>query len=74
MRKIRLVSLLLALTCVFGLTANLESQSTCIKSCEHVCLAREEACLAGSLYPECGGDSLCCYKKVASCYSCCTWY
>ena len=43
-------------------------------SCEHTCMPREEACLAGTLHPECGGDPNCCYATVSQCYQCCIWY
>lgn len=73
MRKTRLVLLLLVLVAVFGLTAPGESRDTCTKSCEHTCLVRFEACLAGSI-PACAGNFDCCEDRVASCYACCTWY
>lgn len=43
-------------------------------SCEHTCMPREEACLAGLTHPECGGGPTCCYAKVSLCYQCCIWY
>ena len=75
MKRVRLTLLVLGLAVAFGLTGQ-KAQAVCTSygNCELNCLPREEACLAGTLHPECGGDPNCCYNTVARCYACCIWY
>ena len=76
MRQRRLWVALFILALALGMTgfADRSADAVYCGSCEHNCMPREEACLAGLLHPECGGDSTCCYNKVSSCYQCCIWY
>lgn len=75
--RMRLGLMLLVLALVVGITGfadrNAEAYCTSYGNCEG-CLAREEACLAGTLHPDCGGDSTCCHNRVSRCYQCCIWY
>ena len=57
-----------------GQDADAATYCTAYTSCEHNCMPREEACLAGTLNPECGGDWYCCNQKLSRCWDCCIWY
>jgi hypothetical protein len=75
MKRTRLILLALGLAVAFSFSGQ-KAQAYCQSygNCELNCLPREEACLNGTLHPECGGDPTCCYNTVARCYECCIWY
>lgn len=72
---IRLVMALFILALAMGI-ASPPAYAACgaYTSCEHNCMPREEACVAGLTHPECAGDWNCCNQKLSRCWECCIWY
>lgn len=75
--RIRLGLMLLVLTLV-GLTGSsgLNAQVNNCRSygdCQ-ICSNVEQACLEGTMHPDCGGDYNCCSSRTEGCWRCCVWY
>jgi hypothetical protein len=74
MKRQTLVRLCLALfvfAATLGIVGMADQNANAMPCCSD-CDARYENCLAGFLYPECGGDEGCCGAKVASCWLHCS--
>jgi hypothetical protein len=75
--QIRFGMMLLVLALVVGFTGfadrNAEAYCTSYGNCE-TCQAREDACLNGTIYPDCGGNYTCCHSRTSGCWTCCVWY
>jgi hypothetical protein len=71
--RVRLFSFLVLLGVLVGVLAAPVAPNAyaapCCSSCDH----RFDSCLAGTLYPECGGDPGCCDLKVSSCWRWCSF-
>lgn len=72
--RFRVFSLLLLLGLMAGiLLAPPATENAYAGPCCSSCDSRELACLRGIIYPECGGNSSCCFSKVANCWRYCTF-
>lgn len=69
--RLRLFSVLVLLGVLMGILATPTEQSNAYAGiCCEVCDTRLQNCFAGITFPECMGDTNCCYTKV-TCWSSC---
>lgn len=69
--RIRLFSLLVLLGLLAGILVTPATQNAYAMPCCSYCDYREQACINGILYPECGGEPGCCLDKVMGCWRWC---
>lgn len=71
--RVRVFSVIVLLVALAAVLAPPATQNVYAAPCCSSCDYREQACINGTIYPECGGEPECCLNKVLSCWRWCNF-